>query len=524
MTDLVRESGAPFAMKLLRTADRVGGKLSKSKLGYHSPIDIKTLTERVFLKIIEDINDKNKIDNYTLLQIVYLFEQYCYDSETTNKVTKEVYDEIIRRGHTLTEYQIGEMEQAFSKISQFRGVNFYPKIQKDIKARIGRASVNAFVSEQIGLWKSSLENKSVACSYIQEKQRLTLNIDGIRYSLQNIENDNLTDFHLIVESLSREQMDSVHLCLPMRGKNVLKTSHEADLEIVKYLKHEKRFKIGETERVIYQKVNKLRTPNAQLSILYAKTSDSEVQLNSKIGLIIPDIKWNIEQAYKHLIDRNKTVDKYFNNLKYQIMLDQFEWASDLTQQKACPSCNLEKVNYGPEFYHPFIKHLTSKEINKEFLHKRIAENIIDHAERYKKQGEPYRNLVFLDEKYCSVFDIAKQIIKIKVDEQPKTNNDKPLLTAQDALNKLDSVLGETNDMQQTNKSEEQKPISTEDYIKLGFLFEGYEDDKIFKDNAELAKKYWGELCSRDKFEFIEDHKYDYKCYPFTLLQKNNFYI
>ena len=88
-----------------------------------------------------------------------------------------------------------------------------------------------------------------------------------------------------------------------------------------------------------------------------------------MGLIVPDLNWNVQQTFKQLNSRGKTVDKYFNNLKHQILLDQFEWASDISQIGACPQCNHEKVNYAHEFSAPFIKHLTSKEINKEFLFK-----------------------------------------------------------------------------------------------------------------------------------------------------------
>lgn len=53
----------------------------------------------MFLKFIEDVNDPGKVDNHTLMQMVYAFGDYSYDSETTNRATKEVYDEVIRRGH-----------------------------------------------------------------------------------------------------------------------------------------------------------------------------------------------------------------------------------------------------------------------------------------------------------------------------------------------------------------------------------------------------------------------------------------
>lgn len=93
-------------------------------------------------------------------------------------------------------------------------------------------------------------------------------------------------------------MDSVLICLPQKGNDMITTSNDADKELVKYLKHSSNYKIGESERVIYQKINKLKTANASLSILYAKSSESSIEFSSKMGLIIPSFDWNVKQAYE----------------------------------------------------------------------------------------------------------------------------------------------------------------------------------------------------------------------------------
>ena len=78
----------------------------------------------------------------------------------------------------------------------------------------------------------------------------------------------------MIESLSREEMDSVLLCLSPRTKELLETNSEADLEMVQYLKYQKKYKLQEVERIIYEKINKLKQPNLSLSVLYTKTNDS----------------------------------------------------------------------------------------------------------------------------------------------------------------------------------------------------------------------------------------------------------
>ena len=53
----------------MRTANRVATKNRKIHKDATTPfsLDLKNLTERVLFKIIEDINDEGRVDNYTIL-------------------------------------------------------------------------------------------------------------------------------------------------------------------------------------------------------------------------------------------------------------------------------------------------------------------------------------------------------------------------------------------------------------------------------------------------------------------------
>ena len=104
-------------------------------------------------------------------------------------------------------------------------------------------------------------------------------------------------------------------------------------------------------------------------------------------------------------------------------------------------------------HYPYIRHLSLSEIDKAALITRpIARKVIEAASRVKEiKGSGARILVFVDDKYCSTLDLARQMIregKVK-DETPI---DDPIYTTEDEL-------------------------SPEDYMKLSMLYEGN-----FKDN------------------------------------------
>lgn len=205
-----------FSIKLLQVFDKVSKTKKNSKfVNDKKPLNLKQVTERVFMRIIEDINDKSKVDNNLLSSLAGVFEDYCFESEVSERTTKEVYDEIVRRGHLMSSEDVKEFNRIFLKLNAMRGVTFYPRLEEDIKKRIGITPINSFIREDIGIWKNRFSTLDVASSYIPQKQRLTLNINGIRYSLQNFKGSSLSHYGAIADYMYKEDRDdSVLLCLP----------------------------------------------------------------------------------------------------------------------------------------------------------------------------------------------------------------------------------------------------------------------------------------------------------------------
>ncbi|CDW88216.1 UNKNOWN [Stylonychia lemnae] len=456
LQDQIKYSGTPFALKLLRVTDRVAGKKSK---------------------ISKDATTSIQLDIKNLIERVNL------------KIIEEIDD--IGKVSNDTLMQIVYIYDEFGNTS-------------DLTTRAIKETYQEIINRGHTLTYHQIEEMENVFN------RMTA-FKGIDF--------NPRDYSLIIESMSREQMDSVLLCLPPRTKDLLETSNDADHEIVQYLKYQHQYKLQEAERILYQKVNKLRRANASLSILYHKTSDSTVEVNSKYGLIMPSLEWSIKQTYSQLNAKQRKVDDFFNNLKSQIFLDQVEYTTNLAQQHACPTCNPEKINYGPEMHYPFIRGLTNKEVNKSFLEQKMAQNILEHVKQFKKPQESYRVLAFLDNEYCNMFNIAKYLLT----EHHQIKQSKEAVEGQINLDQTTN----SNDFSKQqeadgNSKNEEKEISIEDYIKLSFLFEGHTHDKIIQDNQELAKKIWEKLTNKKIFDKVPDHKYDYKCFPINLFQSNQF--
>ncbi len=78
-------------------------------------MDFKDLREKVYLKILEDCDDPGLVTNHTLVQACMLFHEYSFDAESSKSI-KEVYNEVIKRAHTLTEDQISQIDQSFNRL------------------------------------------------------------------------------------------------------------------------------------------------------------------------------------------------------------------------------------------------------------------------------------------------------------------------------------------------------------------------------------------------------------------------
>jgi hypothetical protein len=102
----VKHSGAPYAIKLLRTANQLLTKKKKQAdefilLDYKERLN--ELKERVYLKILEDCDNPSIVSNDTLVQSCLLFDEFQFDSDQARTI-KEVYNQILYRGLYLTPF------------------------------------------------------------------------------------------------------------------------------------------------------------------------------------------------------------------------------------------------------------------------------------------------------------------------------------------------------------------------------------------------------------------------------------
>ena len=65
-------------------------------------MDLSKLKDKVYLKILEASDDPRTMSNDSLVQASFLFDEFSFDEEQV-RVVKEVYNEIIRRAHFLTQ-------------------------------------------------------------------------------------------------------------------------------------------------------------------------------------------------------------------------------------------------------------------------------------------------------------------------------------------------------------------------------------------------------------------------------------
>jgi hypothetical protein len=97
-----------------------------------------------------------------------------------------------------------------------------------------------------------------------------------------------------------------------------------------------------------------------------------------------------------------------------------EWLSNVCQVDGCPLCKSEVIPYGPDTYLPFIKHLTNKELDKRaMLTKPMAKQIKEFLEGISKEESP-KIVVFVDDKYADLIDLAKQILRNPTGEEKIT--------------------------------------------------------------------------------------------------------
>jgi hypothetical protein len=214
---------------------------------------LNSIKDKVYLKILEDCADPRLVSNESLVQACRLFEEFSYDSDNTRTI-KDVYQQVVKRGHFLSQLQISQIDHSFNRLQKLSLLKFLPEVKKDIKNRIQSVNVNDLVAEEL-----NINDKTTKMHFNPESERLTLHMKGVRYVLQNIKNYGLSDMHKVINAFSKEKFDAVMLTQPpLRQNSILTTQDQISSELAAYLNVKKRFKAGDVERVVYEKVNGLR--------------------------------------------------------------------------------------------------------------------------------------------------------------------------------------------------------------------------------------------------------------------------
>lgn len=105
------------------------------------------------------------------------------------------------------------------------------------------------------------------------------------------------------------------------------------------------------------------------------------------------------------------------------------------------------MTYGPDYSCPFVKNWTTKEINKKrLITDKFAKKIHEACDMARRNFDKPQIMAIIDEKYCGILDLAKSIIRLQKSKEEESKE-------------------QSSNIESTS-------ISTEDYLKLSFLFDG----------------------------------------------------
>ena len=97
----------------------------------------------------------------------------------------------------------------------------------------------------------------------------------------------------------------------------------------------KRYKKGDAERVIYERVNNLREANINLSILFQVTQGGSLE-NHPTCMILPTLEESVRSTYENFTKRKKDLSEFYCLVRDHIYLDNLEWLSQVVQVDGCP--------------------------------------------------------------------------------------------------------------------------------------------------------------------------------------------
>ena len=78
-------------------------------------MDIGKLKDKVYLKILEDCDNPRIMSNELLMQACMLFDEFSFETDQA-RVVKEVYNEVVKRAHFMTQLQLSQIDHSFSRL------------------------------------------------------------------------------------------------------------------------------------------------------------------------------------------------------------------------------------------------------------------------------------------------------------------------------------------------------------------------------------------------------------------------
>ena len=135
----------------------------------------------------------------------------------------------------------------------------------------------------------------------------------------------------VLNTLGKERCELALLTLmPFNGdQTVFRASEEIDEAMFNRMQGKKHFKVGQAERLVYEKIAGLKKVNILQSALYNFCSEGVFsQLEIPVGLIgaRPD-----DVAVENLADVSQ-------NVRAQILLEKIRWVLDSIDHQGCAKC------------------------------------------------------------------------------------------------------------------------------------------------------------------------------------------
>lgn len=195
-------------------------------------------------------------------------------------------------------------------------------------------------------------------------------IDGTecRFVFQETQNRNSAHLERVLSLLSKERPEQVFLPLAPFPLTTFHSGEEIDEALFKRYSGKKDFKVGAEARLVYEKVSGLKRVSINQSTLYNFCSEGVFsQLQIPVTLYRPSIGDSVRIAKEQMSRSSIHVDDLLRNVQAQILLDRLEWiGSEVLRSRACPRCDSDKVDTGPEKVNPaFIDHISAKMLPKE---------------------------------------------------------------------------------------------------------------------------------------------------------------